>query len=315
MKKIKELLIFLALLVAPIIINFVIISLANNVDLVGTRFAGIVNYIRMFSNDKIFWRALLNTFLNPAILGLLVAAIFAVIVFLVRKKLKSPRRVFYFGSFIIGVVTTLFYNAYLSLVFSYMFSDRFTSKSVISQILEYKPSILEAINLPNIIYSIYIGISIIFIFWIFELVGNILKKHYKKISDKVKRILYYLIPFVAVPILMLLCVVLHNTYVVQMNPYIISAVLLLFSVAMGFFSTTNKTFDYLLTVIMPISLFCYLFVGGVLPLSDLESRFYLYKAVKGAFQPIALQLYFLMAITTFLASFKRFRNIKKSFKN
>jgi hypothetical protein len=58
-----------------------------------------------------------------------------------------------------------------------------------------------------------------------------------------------------------------------------------------------------------------MFVGGVLPLSDLESRFHLYKAVKGAFQPIALQLYFLMAITTFLASFKRFRNIKKSFKN
>ena len=130
-----------------------------------------------------------------------------------------------------------------------------------------------------------------------------------------KKSLYYVIPFVVVPVLLLLCDELHNEVLLPMNPYIISAVLLLFSLAMGFFSTTNKTFDYLLTVIMPISLFCFMFVGGFLSLSDLESRFHLYKAVKAAFQPIALQLYFLMAITTFFASFKRFRNIKKSFKN
>ena len=129
-----------------------------------------------------------------------------------------------------------------------------------------------------------------------------------------KKKLYYVIPFVAVPILLLLCDVLDNKKLLQMNPYIISAVLLLFSVAMGFFSTTLKTFDYLLTVIMPISLFCFMFVEGFLSLSDLDSRFHLYKAVKTAFQPIALQLYFLMAITTFFASFKHFRKIKKLFK-
>lgn len=130
-----------------------------------------------------------------------------------------------------------------------------------------------------------------------------------------KRKLYYVIPFVAVPVLLILCDELHNTHVVEMNPYTRSAVLLLFSMAMGFFSTTNKIFDYLLTAIMPISLFCFMFVGGFLSLGDLDTRFTLYKAVKAAFQPIALQLYFLMAITTFFASFKRFRNIKKSFKN
>ena len=133
-------------------------------------------------------------------------------------------------------------------------------------------------------------------------------------SAKMKKSLYYVIPFVAVPVLLILCDVLDNKKLLQMNPYIISAVLLLFSVAMGFFSTTNKTFDYLLTVIMPISLFCFMFVGGFLSLSDVYNRFNLYKAVKTAFQPIALQLYFLMAITTFLASFKRFRNLKNFFK-
>ena len=112
--------------------------------------------------------------------------------------------------------------------------------------------------------------------------------------------LYYVVPFVAVPIILLLCDELDNKKLFQMNSYTLSAVLLLFCVAMGFFSTTNKTFDYLLTAIMPISLFCCMFVGGFLDKSDLETRFHLYRAVNVAFQPIALLLYFLMAIVTFL---------------
>lgn len=130
-----------------------------------------------------------------------------------------------------------------------------------------------------------------------------------------KKKLYYVIPFVAFPILLLLCDVLDNKKLLQMNPYIISAVLLLFSAAMGFFSTTNKTFDYLLTAIMPLSFFCCMFVLGFFDMNDAQTIFSLHKAVKAAFQPIALQLYFLIGITTFLASFKRFRNIKKLFKH
>lgn len=133
------------------------------------------------------------------------------------------------------------------------------------------------------------------------------------ISMKQKQ--YYAIPFAAVPFLLLLCEVLDNMKLLQMSPYILGAVLLLFSVAMGFFSTTHRTFDYLLTAIMPISLFCCMFVGGFLDKSDLETRFHLYKAVNAAFQPIALLLYFLMAIITFLASFKRFRDIKNRTSN
>ena len=130
-----------------------------------------------------------------------------------------------------------------------------------------------------------------------------------------KQKLYYAIPFAAVPLLLLLCEVLDNMKLLQMSPYILGAVLLLFSVAMGFFSTTHRTFDYLLTAIMPFTLFCCMSVVGFLGKSDLESRFHLYKAVNAAFQPIALQLYFLMAIVTFLASFKRFRVIKNHISN
>lgn len=130
-----------------------------------------------------------------------------------------------------------------------------------------------------------------------------------------KQKLYYAIPFAVVPLLLLLCEVLDSTKLLQMSPYILGAVLLLFSGAMGFFSTTHRTFDYLLAAIMPISLFCCMFVCGFLDKSDLETRFHLYRAVNAAFQPVALQLYFLMAIVTFLASFKSFRNIKNRISN
>ena len=125
-----------------------------------------------------------------------------------------------------------------------------------------------------------------------------------------KKKLYYVIPFVSVPLLLLLCELLNNAKLLQMSPYILGALLLLFSLAMGFFSTTHRTFDYLLTAIMPLSLFCCMFVVGFLDKSDLETRFHLYKAVNAAFQPIALLLYLLMAFVTFLASFKRLRDIK-----
>ena len=130
-----------------------------------------------------------------------------------------------------------------------------------------------------------------------------------------KNKLYYVIPFVAVPLLLLICDELDNTELFPMTPCTITSLLLIFSVVVGFSSTTHRMFDYLLVAIMPLSLFCFMFVGGFLSSSDVYNRFNLYNAVKTAFQPIVLQLYFLMAITTFLASFKRFRNIKKLFKN
>ena len=130
-----------------------------------------------------------------------------------------------------------------------------------------------------------------------------------------KKKLYYVTPFVAVPLLLLLCEVLDNMNLLPMSPYILSAILLLFSGAMAFFSPSSKTFDYLLTLIMPLSLFLCMFVVGFLGESDLGTRFHLYKAVDAAFQPIALLLYFLMAIVAFLASFKHFRDIKKRISN
>ena len=130
-----------------------------------------------------------------------------------------------------------------------------------------------------------------------------------------KKKLYYVIPFIVVPTLMLFCELLDNAELLKMNPYILGGVLALSSAVFGFLSPSNKSMDYLLTLIMPLSFFCTMFVGGFISKSDLGSRFHIYKAVDAAVQPIALILYFTMAIITLLASLKYFRNLKNSAKS
>ncbi len=126
-----------------------------------------------------------------------------------------------------------------------------------------------------------------------------------------KKKLYYIIPFVTTPLLMLLCEFLDNMNLVSLNLYALIALCTLYSVGVGFFSPTHRKFDYLLSAIMPLSLLVFMFVVGLLDKSDLETRFHLYKAVNAAFQSTALLTYLFMAISTFLFSFQPLRNIRK----
>ena len=130
-----------------------------------------------------------------------------------------------------------------------------------------------------------------------------------------KKKLYYVIPFIVVPILMLLCEIFDNAELLNMNTYVLCGVLALSSAVFGFLSPSNKSMDYLLTLIMPLSLFCTMFVCGFLSKSDLGSRFHIYRAVDVAVQPIALILYFAMAIIASVASLKYFRNLKNRVKS
>ena len=99
-----------------------------------------------------------------------------------------------------------------------------------------------------------------------------------------------------------------------MNPYIFFAELFIISVIIGNLSPTHRRFDYIMTIIMPLSLFISMFIGGFIDETDLGGRFYMYRAFEVAFQPLALMLYFMMGLTTFFASYKSFRiiNIIKS---
>ena len=125
-----------------------------------------------------------------------------------------------------------------------------------------------------------------------------------------KKKLYYAMPFIVVPVLMLFCELLDNLELLKMNPYIIGTLLLLSSAVFGFLSPSDRNVDCLITAIMPISLFCFMFVVGFFSKCDLETRFHLNIAVDASFQPIALLLYFAMATVTILASIKSFRNLK-----
>ena len=77
----------------------------------------------------------------------------------------------------------------------------------------------------------------------------------------------------------------------------------------GNLSPTHKKFDYVMTVIMPLAFFCFMFISGFLDKDDLERRFNLDRAFLCVSQSWALRAYFVMALTTFLASFKPIRII------
>ena len=130
-----------------------------------------------------------------------------------------------------------------------------------------------------------------------------------------KKKLYYVMPFAVVSTLMCLCELMDNLGLIPMSPFILVALMLLSSAVFGFFSSSDRLFDYLMTLITPLSLFCFMFIIGFLGKNDLSTRFHLYKAFNAAFQPIALVLYFGMATVTLLASCKYFRKLKNHSKN
>ncbi len=180
MRKIKEMLLFLALLVAPLVLFFVISGFAA--DLISDRpsFVGVENYIRMFLHDKTFGKALRNTILTPAIVSFLLVPVFAVIVFLVRKKIKVPRWVFYLGSMLIGGMTALIYILCVNVVLFGVPSNLYAAQTIVSHILDYKPSVFDVINPPHLLFSFYVGILTAFVFWILELIVDIVKKFIRK---------------------------------------------------------------------------------------------------------------------------------------
>lgn len=185
MKKVKEGLMFLALLVMPLVLFFVVSGFAA--DLISDRpsFVGLDNYIRMFLNDKTFGKALLNTFLTPALVSFLLVLVFALIIFFIRKKIKVARWAFYLGSVIVGGVTTLIYNVYLSISLSHITGNLlYATQTIVSHIADYKPSVFDIINPTNVLFSLYIGILTAFVFWILELMVDIVKNFRRKRNTK-----------------------------------------------------------------------------------------------------------------------------------
>ena len=122
--------------------------------------------------------------------------------------------------------------------------------------------------------------------------------------------LYYSLPFIIVFSSMWLFELLDDMQIIEMSPYVLGSWLVILSAVFGFFSHSEKSFDYLMTAIMPISLFFVMLTAGFLAEDDMGVRFNFDKAVDADVQPIALLFYVLMAVVTFWASFKKLRKLK-----
>ena len=114
------------------------------------------------------------------------------------------------------------------------------------------------------------------------------------------------IPFIIIPTCLLICEYIDNSTTISMSLFFVVTPILL-SFIMGILSSTHNKFDYIMTVIMPLSSFCFMFVGGFFDKSDLGVRFRLDRDFKTALQPACLIVYCCMAISVFLSSQQKVR--------
>lgn len=164
MKRIKELLLFLAALIIPIAIFFIVLIFSS---VLSPRFVGVENYVRLFFRDQTFGKALFNTIFAPFIFSFLTVALFAVIVFITRKKIKAPRKVFYIGSVFVGAITALLYVVYSNMVFLMVPAQQYASHTLVLHIVDYSPTVFAV---SDVLLCLYTGVFTAFIFWVMELI-------------------------------------------------------------------------------------------------------------------------------------------------
>ena len=124
-----------------------------------------------------------------------------------------------------------------------------------------------------------------------------------------KKAIYYIAPFVVFPLLVLLINFLDS---IEMQSNIWQALTLvlffLFAALMGTLSPTEKTFDYLMTLLIPAAFLCTLFVSlyfdeGCDGLPQLS----LHHALNMHYYRVWLPYVAIMTGITFIASFKPIR--------
>lgn len=122
-----------------------------------------------------------------------------------------------------------------------------------------------------------------------------------------RKIFYYISPFAVIPAAMFLGdFIVHATKISVFFPYFLIMPTLL-SFMIGLLSSTRHKFDYIMAVLMPLSLFCFMFIVGFLDESDLVERFQPDRAFEVALQPWCLVVYCCMAIAVFLSSCPKLR--------
>ena len=133
---------------------------------------------------------------------------------------------------------------------------------------------------------------------------------------------YYIISCITFPLIAELCSFIPylGTYsgIEKMNFIILATMCSIAAVIIGTLSPSNKLFDYALPIVSVISYNCYRFICGFFAKTDLETRFSILEAIDWIFVDTSLLLSAVIAVITFLASFKYikisniFNNINKT---
>ena len=104
-----------------------------------------------------------------------------------------------------------------------------------------------------------------------------------------------------IPCVIFICEYIARETAIPMFPcFFIMPIFLSF--IMGLLSPTQEKFDYVMAVIMPLSLFCCMFIAGFLDKDDLETMFNIDEAFETALQPFCLIEYCCMSFSTLLSS-------------
>ena len=183
MRKIKELLLFMGLLLMPILLLIVIGILADGITN-RPSLIGFNTYIKLFLNDKAFYKAVLNTVAAPLAISFLFVFAFALLTFFIRKKIKMPRLTFYITSSLIGTIISVIYNVYINMNFLGTPNQVYASHTLVTHIYDYSPSIFDYITIQNLLFSLFVGILTAFAFWILEQIVSAVKKIIRKRNTK-----------------------------------------------------------------------------------------------------------------------------------
>lgn len=159
MKKAKQLLWFI---IPTVYIWFSIIFTAISVKNSTPKFLGTTNYCRLFFKDAVLKKALLNTFLFPALIALLCCAALYAAKRLINRKynIKYINAVFYA---VVSVITTACMIFRIKRVFAY------PANTYLAAVLQAEP---KGSNFNLFLLCLQTAILLCFIFWCIDLVSE-----------------------------------------------------------------------------------------------------------------------------------------------
>ena len=131
-------------------------------------------------------------------------------------------------------------------------------------------------------------------------------------SISLKKIMYYISPFIFIPCLCLLLGWMSVEGLININVYGFGVLLFIISAVIGNLSPNDKKFDYLITLLVPLALFLTMFFAGFLDTSEFHSGHDFERGWECAVQiPV---MYLITAAATFGASFGPIRILRSFFR-